>query len=86
MWLTDDAVVGVWPAGESIEVIVERAGRRTVSLRGLALQRVNHHFVDTNFQPSGIMNKAQIGRKLETLRCFAFCRWGLLLLGQWIAR
>ena len=40
----------------------------------------------TTFRASGIMNKAQIGRKLETLRCFAFCRWGLLLLGQWIAR
>ena len=53
VWLTDDAVVGVWPAGESIEVIVERDGRRTVSLRVLALQRVNHHFVNTNLQPSG---------------------------------
>ena len=37
VWLTDGAVVGVWPAGESIQVIVERDGQRAVSRRGLAL-------------------------------------------------
>jgi hypothetical protein len=37
LWLTDAAVVGVWPAGESIQVIVERQGRRTESRRGLVL-------------------------------------------------
>ena len=37
VWVTDGAVVGVWPAGETIRVIVEQDGRRTVSRRGLAL-------------------------------------------------
>ncbi len=37
MSLTDGAVVGVWPAGNSIQVIAERDGHRTVPRRGLAL-------------------------------------------------
>jgi len=37
LWMTDGAVVGVWPAGESVRVIVERDGQRIVSQRGLVL-------------------------------------------------
>ncbi len=37
MWVTDGAVAGVWLAGESIRVIVEKDGRRTESRRGLVL-------------------------------------------------
>ena len=37
VWMTEGAVVGVWPAGESIRVMVEQNGQRTVSRRGLAL-------------------------------------------------
>jgi len=37
VWLTGDAVVGVWPAGESVRVIIERGGQRTESRRGLVL-------------------------------------------------
>jgi hypothetical protein len=37
VWLADAAVLGVWPAGNSIRVIVERHGERTESRRGLAL-------------------------------------------------
>jgi hypothetical protein len=37
LWVTDGAVVGVWPAGESIKVIIERGGEQTVSRRGLVL-------------------------------------------------
>jgi hypothetical protein len=33
--LTDRAVAGVWPAGESIKVIIDSNGRRTESRRGL---------------------------------------------------
>jgi hypothetical protein len=35
--ITNGAVVGVWPAGESIQVIVERGGEQAVSRRGLVL-------------------------------------------------
>jgi hypothetical protein len=37
LWLTDNSVVGVWPAGESITVIVDRGAQRTESRRGLVL-------------------------------------------------
>ena len=37
LWMTDRAVVGVWPAGESIRVVTVTNGKRTESLRGLVL-------------------------------------------------
>ena len=37
MLMTDRAVVGVWPAGDSLKVITESQGRRTVSRRALVL-------------------------------------------------
>ena len=37
MWLTDNAVVGVWPAGESIRVLTDEKGVQTESRRGLVL-------------------------------------------------
>lgn len=37
VWLTDRAVVGVWPAGEGIRVIIESNGERSESRRGLVL-------------------------------------------------
>jgi hypothetical protein len=37
VWITDRAVVGVWPAGESLCVVTETKGARTQSLRGLVL-------------------------------------------------
>ncbi len=57
--LTDEAVVGVWPAGESIRVIAETNGQRTVSLRGLVL--------DYGFEPGA-------EDALETL-LRAWCGW-----------
>ena len=35
--MTDHAVVGVWPAGDSLQVITETRGRRTVSRRAMVL-------------------------------------------------
>lgn len=37
LWMTDRAVVGAWPAGDSLQVITESKGARTVSRRGLVL-------------------------------------------------
>lgn len=37
VWMTDSAVVGVWPAGESIRVVGESGGKQTESRRGLVL-------------------------------------------------
>ncbi|MGC1189412.1 MAG: hypothetical protein WA861_02435 [Candidatus Binatus sp.] len=37
VWMTDGAMVGVWPAGESLRVVSETNGVRTESLRGLVL-------------------------------------------------
>ena len=37
VWMTEAAVVGVWPAGESIRVIVDSNGSRAESRRGLVL-------------------------------------------------
>ncbi len=37
VWMTSSAMVGVWPAGESLRVVSETNGRRTESLRGLVL-------------------------------------------------
>jgi len=37
IWLTDNAVVGVWPAGESIRVLIDEKGVQTESRRGLVL-------------------------------------------------
>lgn len=37
LWLTESAVVGVWPAGETIRIITERRGRRAVTRRALVL-------------------------------------------------
>lgn len=37
VWMIDGAMVGVWPAGESLRVVSETNGVRTESLRGLAL-------------------------------------------------
>ena len=37
VWIADNAVVGVWPAGDKIRVITERAGQRSESLHGLVL-------------------------------------------------
>jgi hypothetical protein len=35
VWLTDHAMVGVWPAGDTIRYVIESRGRRTESRRGL---------------------------------------------------
>jgi hypothetical protein len=43
--LTDKALVGVWPAGDSLRVITETSGHRTESVRGLVL--------DYAFAPGG---------------------------------
>jgi len=37
VWLTDNAVAGVWPAGDTIRVITESPAGRTESRRGLVL-------------------------------------------------
>ena len=37
VWMTDGAIVGVWPAGESLRVVSEGKGVRTESLRGVVL-------------------------------------------------
>jgi hypothetical protein len=37
VWLTDNAVVGVWPAGESIRILIDEKGVQTESRRGLML-------------------------------------------------
>ena len=37
VWLTDNAIVGVWPAGESIRVLIDEKGVPTESRRGLVL-------------------------------------------------
>jgi hypothetical protein len=37
LWMTDHAVVGVWPAGDSLKVITESSAGRQVSRRGLVL-------------------------------------------------
>ncbi len=37
VWLSERTVAGVWPAGESIRVIIESNGRRAESRRGLVL-------------------------------------------------
>ncbi len=37
VWMTGDAMVGVWPAGESLRVVSETGGVRTESVRGLVL-------------------------------------------------
>ena len=37
MWITDRAIIGVWPAGESLCVVTETNGARTQSRRGLVL-------------------------------------------------
>ncbi|MGO9449545.1 MAG: hypothetical protein ACLQDV_00660 [Candidatus Binataceae bacterium] len=37
MWMTDRAVVGVWPAGDTIRYLIESSGERTESRRGLVL-------------------------------------------------
>ncbi|HYL57961.1 MAG TPA: hypothetical protein VEU51_03750 [Candidatus Acidoferrales bacterium] len=37
VWLTDRAVMGVWPAGDTVRFIIESKGSRIVSRRGLAL-------------------------------------------------
>ena len=37
VWLAGRAVVGVWPAGESVRMIIERDGDRSESRRGLVL-------------------------------------------------
>ena len=44
VWLGERAVVGVWPAGESIAVVTDRDGERSESRRGLVL--------DYGFSPS----------------------------------
>ena len=37
LWLADGAVVGVWPAGDSLRVVSQTRGVRTESVRGVAL-------------------------------------------------
>jgi len=37
LWMTDGALVGVWPAGDSLKVITESKNGRTESRRGLVL-------------------------------------------------
>jgi hypothetical protein len=37
LWMTDGALVGVWPAGDSLKVITESKSGRTESRRGLVL-------------------------------------------------
>ncbi len=37
VWMTDGAIVGVWPAGKSLRVVSETNGVRTESLRGVVL-------------------------------------------------
>jgi hypothetical protein len=37
LWMTDRAVVGVWPAGDSLKVVTESKHDRTESRRGLVL-------------------------------------------------
>jgi GNAT superfamily N-acetyltransferase len=37
VWMTSGAMVGVWPAGESLRVVSETKGVRTESLRGVVL-------------------------------------------------
>jgi hypothetical protein len=37
LWLTDGALVGVWPAGDSLKVVTESKNGRTESRRGLVL-------------------------------------------------
>ena len=37
VWMTDSCVVGVWPAGESIKVVINFKGTRIESRRGLVL-------------------------------------------------
>jgi hypothetical protein len=37
LWMTERAIVGVWPAGESIRVVTVTNGKRTESLRGMVL-------------------------------------------------
>ena len=37
IWMTDRAIIGVWPAGESLRVVSETKGVRTESLRGVVL-------------------------------------------------
>jgi hypothetical protein len=62
LWLTDGAVLGVWPAGESIRVIVERDGQQVVSKRGLAL---DHGFVDGAESEFEALLRAWCGRLAE---------------------
>jgi len=45
VWMTDRAVVGVWPAGESIKLVVESNDGRVESRRG--------HVLDYGFLPGG---------------------------------
>ena len=37
VWLTDNALVGVWPAGEALKVVTETNGARSESVRALVL-------------------------------------------------
>ena len=37
VWMTEAAVVGVWPAGDALKVITETKGQRTVTVRGVVL-------------------------------------------------
>jgi hypothetical protein len=37
LWMTDGALVGVWPAGDSLKVITESKNGRSESRRGLVL-------------------------------------------------
>jgi hypothetical protein len=71
IWMTDGAVVGVWPAGESIRVIVERDGRRIVSRRGLAL---DYGFSDGAVEQLELLLRAWCGwlgrRGFDTLSVF----------------
>ena len=71
IWMTDRAVVGVWPAGDSLKVIRETRGQRTVSRRAMVL--------DYGFLP-GAENELEsllrtccaklVAQKIDTLSIF----------------
>ncbi|HKN02127.1 MAG TPA: hypothetical protein VJX23_16555 [Candidatus Binataceae bacterium] len=71
LWMTENAIVGVWPAGDSVKVVSESSGGRTESKRGMVLDYAFRPGAEKEFEKLlRAWCAILLGRGMETLSIF----------------